>query len=175
MKMGLDAVIKLVLEEMKKAFSDKKLISEIAQEVVETIRKRTRVGKGLDGNQITNLKRLDDNNIKQQKPRRYINFRKTYPKLSSKTTPAKSNLTLTGEMLDDLTFKLKGSDILRKVEIAIYEEESRKKARWVTDGGRPFLGLSDNEKKFIIRLLFKKVEERINKNLSKISGKTFDI
>ena len=158
---------KLILEEFRKAFFDKKMIDEIAEEAVITIRNRTRAGRGISGNGTEKLKPLSEP---------YVKHRKKFKGLSSKTTPKKSNLTYTGEMLDDLTYKyLKNDKVFKEVEISIYEAYSKKKAQWVTEGGRPFLGLSDNEKRFITRKLVKKVEERLNKNLQKFANKIFEL
>jgi len=65
------------------------------------------------------------------------------PKLSSDTKPAKSNLTLTGEMLSSIEGKRSGS----LFTFFFSNSFSSDKARWAKEGGRPFFGLSETDKK----------------------------
>lgn len=104
----------------------------IADELAEQIRLRTRLGKSLDGDggEPTPLKPLSE---------KYKKKRATYKGLSSSTTPNKSNLTLTGEMLDDVTGFAKPDG---KISIYVKDEFSKKKAGWNAEKGRPFLFLS---------------------------------
>lgn len=65
------------------------------------------------------------------------------PTLSSDTKPAKSNLTLTGEMLSSIEGKRNGT----LFTFFFSNSFSNDKARWAKEGGRPFFGLSESDKK----------------------------
>lgn len=185
MRTDLRAIIATVLQEIKNVFLRKDLAEEVAQEAIDIIKKRTLTGKGINGKSTQKLKPLSKSYIEYRQGKA-IFFQKngktigakgnfTPPKLSPKTTPKKSNLTLTGDMLNDLDYKISKSGQFRKIEIAIYEEFSKKKAQWVTEGGRPFFGITENEKQFLIRLLFSKIEKKVQKALNKYNGKTFQL
>lgn len=67
----------------------------VAMEAIDIIVKRTRLGYGVRRNY----------GVKEKFPTlsaRYMSFRRTYRKLSSTTSPRKSNLTLTGQLLESI-------------------------------------------------------------------------
>lgn len=66
------------------------------------------------------------------------------PKLSSDTKPAKSNLTLTGEMLSSIEGTRNGNRFTFSFGSNTFAND---KARWAKEGGRPFFGLSETDKK----------------------------
>lgn len=76
----------------------------------------------------------------------YIKQRAKNPNLSSDTSPGFSNLTLTGQMLESLTFKTNARD--GTMQVLIKNAEALKKAMY-TNATRPWINLSSYE----IRLL----------------------
>ena len=75
--------------------------------------------------------------------------------LSGKTTKGKSNLTQTGEMLEDLTVvSVKDG----KTEIGFDNKESKDKAKWVSET-RPFNNLSKNEIRQLTQMLNEKSKQ----------------
>lgn len=103
------------------------LLDEIPMRII----RRTLLGKDLDNNP---LKKLSPN---------YIKARKNMNDLSSDAKPAKSNLTLTGEMLSSIEGKRNGT----LFTFFFSNSFSNDKARWAKEGGRPFFGLSETDKK----------------------------
>lgn len=124
--------------EIRKKLLNKKTMEDIGEKASDMVRERTRLGYGIK----------EPGSDKQKKltalSRGYKNQRKRNPP-TGPSTPAKSNLTYTGKMLDDIDYKVKGEDKDgRSIEIGIYDEESAEKAEWVTtnDPKRAFMGLT---------------------------------
>lgn len=105
----------------------------------DLIRKRTRLGYGVDqeGGNKKKLAPLSKNYVKARKNKR----------ISGATSPNKSNLTLTGEMLDDIqTIKASAGS----ATIGFKDSKNRDKAGYNTEGSknrppRPFFNLSKQE------------------------------
>jgi hypothetical protein len=69
-------------------------MKQLAEEAGRMVRVRTRLGQGVNKSGAKGkLKALSED---------YIDFRETYSDLSEFTTPPRSNLTLTGEMLESI-------------------------------------------------------------------------
>ena len=139
------------LESMKKEV-EKDLI-DVGEEAVNLIKKRTRLGYGVadQGGAKTKLDKLSTGYIAQRK--------RNKPKGPS--TPSKSNLTNTGDMLDALEAKEKADN---KVEIGFKTTKEEQKAEWVSED-RPFNNLSKAE----IKQLKKKLENSIKEAIKKIN------
>lgn len=125
-----------ILKELSKKVSDvtkteAKSFDFLLDEIPMRIIRRTLLGKDLDNNP---LKKLSPN---------YIKARKNMNDLSSDAKPAKSNLTLTGEMLSSIEGSRSGS----LFTFFFSNSFSNDKARWAKEGGRPFFGLSETDKK----------------------------
>ena len=125
------------------------LRAKIGQYAVDRIKTRTRLGKGVKefNTPSEKLKPLS---------RAYIKQRVKDSKLSSQTTPSKSNLTRSGGMLDSLTYKVSGD----KVIIGFDKSSAERKAGYVSDE-RPFLTLSTAEYNGLIRLIRKEVLKKL--------------
>lgn len=132
--MKLKDRLKQLEKEVQKNINPKKF-DFILTEVPDQIRKRTLLGKGVpsEGSANTSLKPLSKS---------YKKFRKTFKQLSPKTTANKSNLTLTGKMLDDISSVRNGFTFT----FSFKDELSKKKANWVTGQGRRFFDLSKSER-----------------------------
>ena len=124
------------MAKIRKKLLRTKTLDDIGEKAVDMLVQRTRLGYGIKEPGSQKQKKLDKLSPK------YKAYRKLH-KPTGNSTPAKSNLTYTGQMLDDVQYKVQGEKRDgRSVEIGIYEDESAKKAGWVTDGGRAFMGLT---------------------------------
>lgn len=140
--------VELVLQQVQ----TEENLGALGKVIAEQIKKRTRLGYGVEeqGDPQQKLKALSDD---------YKDWRKKNKgKLSSATTVSKSNLTQTGEMLDSIQSRVEGKSIILYFSTAF----ARAKARWVTDGGRPFFTLSGAE----IQSVRKRVLDLIAKAIS---------
>ena len=132
-----------------------KTLSEVSKLIPIQIKKRTQLGKDLNNSKIKDI----EDSTKA--------YRKRYKSnLSSNTTPNKSNLTATGQLLDSIQCEVKD----RQFEISLKDQRkndlSGKKSKvknseirkFQEDQGRPFFGLLDFEKLFIIREIIKRLK-----------------
>lgn len=142
-KRDLDKVKKRLFFAIKRALNRKEL-TEIGRLAIAMISKRTRKGYGVAkaGGPQTNLKKLSP---------AYVLFRKKSRKLNTAlTSPGKSNLTFTGQLIDSL--------LVREVDVEdqkvfINANRRRRKggqtneevAEFVSRQGREFLNLSKSE------------------------------
>lgn len=165
---------KSITDQLEKAVSAS-LDQELANAVADQVRKRSQLGFGVDDNgkqvkfkplaESTRQQRRGDIAFFTDSRGNVIPYTPdTPPRLSSKTTPAKSNLTNTGEMLESLTGKVKDNQILVNVE-GIRKDGSgltnKEVKDFVEDQGFQFLGLTNGEKKELIR----EIKNRVLDNL----------
>lgn len=127
----------------ERSFRTDRVMRQIAEETIKLIQKRTRKGTGVPkaGGAKRRLKPLTP---EYKKYRRKL---KKQGRLSPKTTPAKSNLTLTGEMIDSMDYRLSRGQIIifsGKDDLVKYNEE----------GGRVFLNLSNSEFNIVAQSIF---------------------
>ena len=141
--------------------AQREVAKELAQVIVDFIRLRTQEeGQGTKGT----LDELDE---------KYIEQRRKSKRLSSKTTPEKSNATATGQMID----ALKGSSSGSTAKVVIKDSSRRKELnggksgltnnevrQFFEDNGREFLKLSPEEKSDMVDIATKLIKERL-KNL----------
>lgn len=127
----------------------------IGKEMADQIKKRTLLGYGVSepGGNKEKLKPLDP---------KYVESRKKFPKLSDKTTPRKSNLTRTGQMLASIDVKSANQGTVSVGPIGGRNDglTNEELAKYVAEAGRPFNTLSKPELQGLIRF--------INDMLSKI-------
>lgn len=133
----------------------KDTFNEIGKLTSDQIKTRTRLGKGVPESEgaFQTLKPLADAtiNIRTDKKKK--------GKLSSLTTPKRSNLTETGELLDSLKYQSTNTE----VRIYIEGPQNQKKANDQVAQGRKFMNLSKTEVREIIKYLQKKIEDSFNK------------
>lgn len=137
------------------AVLNKSTFDEIGKMTAQSIKTRTRLGKGVETTpgSLVPLKAL----APSTKERR--TSKKKAGKLSSQTTPAKSNLTDTGEMLDSLKYQSTDTE----VRIYIDGSDNQKKAKDQAEQGRKFMNLSKSEVAEVVRFLQKKITDSFNK------------
>lgn len=143
--------LKTALDSAKKELLSPTSLQSMADDLAEQIKIRTRLGDGLDKDrgEPSKLRPLSKN---------YIETRKG-SELSPMTAAKKSNLTFTGEMLDSIIAKISGSI----VTITFSNQDSKDKARWNTEKGRPFMAIS--------RVQIQRLTNSLNQKLSEILKK----
>jgi len=128
------------------------------------IKLRTRLGSGVDasGDSKKALKRLADSTKESRKAK------KKKGKLSELTTPNRSNLTETGQLLDSVgvTKSAYGSVTVSPSGSRTDGKTNQKVAEYVTDGGRPFNNLSKIEIKRLSEEVKRDLREAIKKRLT---------
>lgn len=131
----------------------------LAKMIPDVIRERTSSGMGLK-NELPALSKS------------YIKFREKYSrKLAKTTSPSKSNLTATGQMLRAIVGEASGfivkifiSDKSRKKSLGGSTGPSNKEIRGYVEGqGREFLGLKYQEKIMIQKFAAEKIKEEIKR------------
>lgn len=143
------------LQNLIHELEDKALYSEIGQDVSKNVKDRTRSGFGVEDNgaKAVKLKALKSSYKKERR-----RLRKT-GKLSSDTSPAKSNLTKTGEMVDSVTYTADP----KSVNIYIKGPKNKEKAKYQVNEGRSFMNLSKREIQDITDI----IEEKLKKDIRK--------
>lgn len=137
-----------------------KSMPEVGEIMVKDIKKRTRLGFGVSDNGASKsrLKKLEDSTKR---------YRRWYDRarggLGDGATPTKSNLTLSGNMLDSLKARSTG-DFSVRVEPTGNDAgiSNKEKAEYVSVV-RPFLFLSKPEIKRITKFLRKELDSIIKK------------
>jgi hypothetical protein len=138
----------------------------LIDEIPRIIKIRTRLGKGVNNGDIVKLNQLSSNYIKFRKKLlggvSLKQHRKTTKStndkgLSGETTPGKSNLTLSGEMLDSIKGRRDGL----KFTFFFGNTEANNKAKWASENGRPFFELSNSEKNGIFRRVTQIIKEEL--------------
>jgi hypothetical protein len=129
--------------------TSKELLKPIAEETVSEVKTRIRAGYGVedDGSNKSKFKPLKDSTKKSRKK----------SKLAGGTTPAKSNLTHTGELVDSIEADVTDA----KITLELKGERNQKVASYVS-GDRPFLHLSKQE----IQRFIERFQEALGKLLS---------
>jgi hypothetical protein len=153
--------IRRIREELEKAIREvtsSESLKKLAEDLPERIKVRTRLGYGVSDNGGPR-KRLEP---LAASTKRSKNYKKKSGKLSNQTTPNRSNLTDTGELLDNLVVE---SSKDSEVTIKPKGERNEKVARYVTEQGREFLNLSKPELKGFLDNLGKALLDKINKVL----------
>jgi hypothetical protein len=117
-----------------------------AENAAETIKIRTRLGGGVSGGKRGGTRYALKSIGRTEK---YNNFRKKTKKLNKTvTTPAKHNLTLTGQLLDSLYGQARGSKMF--VKLKPDRDDGKKNdeiAKYQEDLGRYFFELTNKELK----------------------------
>ena len=148
-----------MLKEIFELMSSQKVMRILGREATRLIKKRTRLGYGVEksGAAKKPLKALDvdgDPSYVEQRRRGLVPMNKKYTKHN------KSNLTLTGDMLNSLREKVSK----QKITITPRGKNNIDKTRWAEASGRKYLHLSKQE----IRQLNQKLERMIDTLLKKL-------
>ena len=155
------ADLRSVVNSLQKQFSrplTKRELREVGDLSAEAIFNRTKKGLGvkLTGGNPSRLKRLSE---------QYVRFRRGFRSLASDTSPSKSNLTLTGQMLASVqTTKVRqGTKGKALVLVSTKGRANINKAEWQADQGRIFMNLSKKELKEIKGSIEKSIKSKLRK------------
>lgn len=169
--MSAERDIKSIVNNILKVFKgsrDNSVMRELAKFAIEMIVKRTRLGYGvskLRGSESTRSSGITKVKLKGLSSR-YIEYRKKYNKLSNMTTPRKSNLTFTGQLLKSMKIIKIG-----RGSVVIGPSGSRNDGltnefvgQDVAEKGRPFNDLYELEQKKLTRFYRKTFGDLLKKN-----------
>lgn len=141
------------LEEAIRDVESPESMAAIGKEVADRIRKRTRLGRGVaeTNGEATPLKPLST---------KYKELRKEV-ELSSQTSPGKSNLTRTGQLLDGLKV------ISAKIGIAIigWSSQRNRDVAANVSATRPFLNLSKPEMNAVAKIFRERIKNALRKKV----------
>lgn len=145
--------IEKALREAQKNIKKKRVLDPIGEKLADEIKKRTRLGYGVDGNggRQQKLKPLKDSTRRSRK------YMKNAGKLHPETSPARSNLTMTGDMTDSIAHKARDGKITLEVgtPYAIFHQE----------GDRPFMHLTGDQvriqEKILRALLIRLITQKL--------------
>lgn len=154
-------ILKCFEEAIAVSFSSREM-NKIAKTLADSVRVRAQLGGSVadTGSKKKPFKALSPGYKKQ---------RKEFTGLSDKTTPNKSNVTRTGQMIDSIKGigKKAGFEILPSGKRSDTQLSNDDVAQYVEEQGRPFLNLSDKEVKELTRLLQESIADEINKCLNR--------
>lgn len=157
MAISVDIQIKNLMNRIRGSLKDATSVEQtrkLALEAIDLIVKRTRQGYGVRKNYAPR-ERLPT--LSQ----RYIAFRRTFRRLSATTSSSKSNVTLTGELLESIGI-IKNSTIGAR---GIHKGgvPNAKLVGYLQQQGRYFLRVSDLEFKQLVRLYQKTFGDLLRK------------
>jgi hypothetical protein len=142
----------------KQEFSEElKLSSKTLLQMAEVWRKRiysfTKSGKSLvTGDKFKSLKQG------------YVDFRRKYQGARGELfKPAKSNLTLTGQMLESLRERANQRQQRININLVGNRDDGKSKdevAKYVAENGRPFLGLDDKGRERLNQIALRDIRRR---------------
>lgn len=159
------ATAKQIQEAIAKALEElesPRNMRKYAEEAARIVKVRTRLGYGVDreGGQKKKLKALSDSYVEQRKK----------SKLHSETTPKRSNLTRSGQLLDSYgpTKVARGEAFVGPGGSRNDGKTNEEIAQYVSDQGRAFNNFSRLEAKQISDMISKDLDALLNKSLTRI-------
>lgn len=172
------------LEALREVTNDQSLKMDLAKTTRGIVYKRVKSGKGVDSDR----KKVSSTNHKKLKSlsKNYVRFRRTgwvtfkakqkngkpktvnfyvgKPALGEFGSPARSNLTLSGEMLNSMQYDIK------RFGFSVLIPETRRRdgkltnaqlARYHSQSGRPFMALTSGESRIIKARMKKEIQKRL--------------
>ena len=128
------------------------LLKTLAERAVEMVKTRTRLGYGVAGEKFAGsqqkLESLKSSTVENRK-------RKT---LHPDTSPKKSNLTDTGQLLDSISYEVSGN----RITVFLKGQRNQTVAEYVSDA-RPFFALSKPEVTRLADLIQKAITTHLSK------------
>lgn len=134
---------KKLSKDIETAFNQN-FLQTVGKAARDIIYKRTKAGKGVSNGQLQTLKKLT-------KP--YVEYRKG-KKLGRFGSPGRSNLTFSGEMLESFEIAVKRQIVTLTINNQTRDDgkTNEEVAQYVTENGRPFFDLSNDERQIIVKL-----------------------
>ncbi len=148
---------KLNIEHLIKNVVTDSLLETLGERAVDLIRKRTRLGYGVTSDEKLGAtqQKLDGLTASTKEKRARL---AEQGRLSSETTPAKSNLTETGELLNSIRFRIQG----RRLEVFIDGTDNNIIAYEVSKQ-RPFFTLTQPEVSRLAAIIEQAIQNYISK------------
>lgn len=178
---GNTKIIECIRKAKRKVFT-KSFFDKLAKEMADTVRVRAQLGGSVSEQNKGKkpFKKLSES-YKLQRAGKLAFFTnangqvipitnpKRKPKLSDLTTPNKSNITRTGQLIESITGKASSGGF--EIELAGKRTDSPltndEVGKFVKEQGRPFLNLSNVELKKLTRIIEEALATEINKCLNK--------
>ena len=147
--------------------NENKIMKAVGESTSDVIYKRVKAGYGVDNGSKQKIAALSKS---------YVKKRTRTPPTGSLSSVKRSNLTNTGQMLDAIRYKRYGDDHV--VEVAKTGRDDGKRnsdiARYVSykntrtgAPARPFMGLTDGEKRIVLRDFQKQIKMLVKQIKSK--------
>jgi hypothetical protein len=164
---------KVTIKGQEKLFSDiEKALNKSLQLVVmnnlgkmarDIIYRRTKAGKGVNSDTVELPKQVT---LKPLTPG-YIKYRSKLAKLGSDASARRSNLTLTGQMLDAIEVEAKRNGFVLTINNNSRTDgkSTNQEVAGYASKARPFFALTDKEQKVLFRELETKLREELKKSL----------
>lgn len=159
----VDELLKNILRAIKSSTTQTAL-KPLAKGLADQIRKRTRLGKGVDSSgNLESIAGLQESTIKARSRNR--------ARLFGQTTPSRSHLTATGQLLDSIEGKSETNRIIIGLKDARRGElngsaskiGNKELEKFVRKGGRNFLQLANFEKSDLEKALQKIILQKLSK------------
>lgn len=148
-------------------------MSALGKFIARLIKIRTRLGFGVSENG-TPKKKLKELSGRPKPYKSTIHQREIAKKkgeLSKETTPIKSNLTMTGRMLDSITIAVSKLKVIVSIPNSSRPDSkatNKEIARYNEEKGRPFFHVSDSEIRQIKREAARIIKSKLGKGLTKL-------
>lgn len=154
----LNKIIKKLEKQLDVSIA-KKEMQALGEFTLSIIVKRTRLGYGVKTNLGAKKRLLPLSD-------RYKKFRRTFTNLSDTTAPSKSNLTLTGQMLESMSVERvePGSLVIRPTGSGRGRPSNIKIAQYQAEQGRIFNNLSKLEYQQVLRYYRKRFGDLLGKS-----------
>lgn len=145
--------------------------TQIAQDALKKLVARVKTGYGVSGENPANFESVEKVRLKPLSEK-YVELRKKV-KLGDLGSPKRSNLTLTGQMLNDITYELIGDGFKLLFKGAPRSDSkltNEQVAAYVSANGRPFFSLTKDEFAVIVGKVQRRYREILRKKLSNLGG-----
>lgn len=130
-------------------------MQQLGELAASEVKKRTRIGYGVadQGSPQQKLKPLEKSTIDKRKRT------KARGELAAETTPARSNLTETGQLLDSIKVRLEGGSV-----VVYLDGERNKLVADHVSKQRPFFNLSKTNQKTLLAFIEAELNKQIRSN-----------
>ena len=167
--------LNVLISKINQIVNSRELLDAVGELIIEIIYNRVKSGKGVSDDTVPDPAPIGLAKLS----RSYVEYRRKV-RLGEFGSPAKSNLTLTGQMLNNLVYKVLQNRILvdiantkRTPPITSTTGKKRKKKRssnlptnkdvaeFVRENGRPFLALTPGEQRIVSQFVDEFIEKKL--------------
>lgn len=175
--------IKSNLEEivigLKGKLFDRLFMDRLGLMITDMIYKRVKTGYGVNGTKKEKLKSLSDSYIQYRKGKMYF-FKKNGITIAVKGrsnrlkktgeffSPARSNLTMTGQMLKAIEFKVKDTSVTVYINNNVRDDgKTNEQVAQLVSKDRPFLGITESESRILKNFIKNHIIEQMKSMIKK--------